>query len=84
MVFIDIHHSLRRQAMPIFVLLECDEHDPSDYKWTARCPALPSCFSEGRTREEAITNVRDVAEMYLRILGEEMALKDVEVLEVVA
>lgn len=31
----------------------------------ARCPALKSCWSQGKTREEALANIREAIELYL-------------------
>jgi predicted RNase H-like HicB family nuclease len=31
----------------------------------ARCPSLKSCWSQGRTREEALRNIREAIELYL-------------------
>jgi predicted RNase H-like HicB family nuclease len=33
-------------------------------------PALPGCYSQGETREEALTNVRESIEVYLEALEE--------------
>jgi predicted RNase H-like HicB family nuclease len=52
------------KQFPVTIVLEYDADDPSEYKWTAHCPALPACFSEGRTREEAVANVREVVAAY--------------------
>jgi predicted RNase H-like HicB family nuclease len=41
------------------------EPDTEDGGYLARCPALPGCFSQGETREEAISNVREAIEAYL-------------------
>jgi antitoxin HicB len=46
------------------VYLEPDE----DGVFVASCPGLPGCVSEGRTRAEATTNVRDAIEGYLKSL----------------
>lgn len=32
----------------------------------AECPALPGCFSQGRTREEALTNISQAISLSLR------------------
>ncbi|MBI1970637.1 type II toxin-antitoxin system HicB family antitoxin [Candidatus Woesearchaeota archaeon] len=31
----------------------------------AECPALPGCISQGRTRTEAVENIRDAIQGYL-------------------
>jgi predicted RNase H-like HicB family nuclease len=31
----------------------------------AHCPALKSCWSQGKTREEALRNIREAVELYL-------------------
>jgi predicted RNase H-like HicB family nuclease len=36
-----------------------------DGMYVAHCPALKSCWSQGRTREEALRNIREAVELYL-------------------
>lgn len=36
-----------------------------DGYFVARCPALKSCWSQGRTREEALDNIREAIDLYL-------------------
>lgn len=36
-----------------------------DGYFVARCPALKSCWSQGRTREEALANIREAIDVYL-------------------
>jgi predicted RNase H-like HicB family nuclease len=38
--------------------------------FVAEVPALPGCVSQGRTRQEALTNVREAIELYLESLRE--------------
>jgi len=64
-------------GFPVAVVIEHDPDDSSEYRWSAYCPALPTCFSEGRTREEALTNVREVLATYHDLLSEQLAEKDV-------
>jgi predicted RNase H-like HicB family nuclease len=37
-----------------------------DGRWSAGVPALPGCATWGDTREEALRNLRDAVEAYLR------------------
>ena len=39
-----------------------------DRNYVAQCPSLPGCVSEGKTREEALANVRDAIQGYLASL----------------
>ena len=36
-----------------------------DGYFVARCPALKSCWSQGKTREEALDNIREAIDLYL-------------------
>jgi predicted RNase H-like HicB family nuclease len=47
--------------MRIKVILEPGE----DGYIVARCPSLKSCWSQGRTREEALSNIREAIELFL-------------------
>lgn len=47
--------------MNVKVVLERGE----DGFYVAHCPALRSCWSQGRTREEALHNIREAVELYL-------------------
>jgi predicted RNase H-like HicB family nuclease len=40
------------------------EHGEDGY-FVAHCPALKSCWSQGKTREEALINVREAIALYL-------------------
>ncbi len=50
--------------MKFRVIIEQDE----DGVFTAECPALPGCISEGKTRVEALKNIEDAASGYLESL----------------
>ena len=41
--------------MKFRVIIQQDE----DGIFVAECPSLPGCISQGRTREEALKNIRD-------------------------
>ena len=50
------------------------------------CPALPGCHSQGRNREEAISNIKEAIRGYvasLRKHGEPIPVTEVEEVEVV-
>jgi predicted RNase H-like HicB family nuclease len=42
-----------------------------DNYWVAECPSLPGCVSQGKTRDEAITNIREAIEGYILALKED-------------
>lgn len=44
------------------------EPDREDGGYVVHCPALPGCYSQGDTRDEAIANMRDAIEAYLESL----------------
>src|SRR6266568_4224794 len=46
------------------VIIEPDE----DGLFVAECPALPGCISQGKTRDEAMANIRDAVQGYLESL----------------
>ena len=47
--------------MNIKVVIEPGE----DGYFVARVPALKSCWSQGRTKEEALQNIREAIDLYL-------------------
>ncbi|MBW4631104.1 MAG: type II toxin-antitoxin system HicB family antitoxin [Iphinoe sp. HA4291-MV1] len=42
-----------------------------DNYWVAECPSLPACISQGKTKEEAIVNIKEAIELYIEVLKEE-------------
>lgn len=42
-----------------------------DGYWVAECPGLPGCISQGKTREEAISNIREAIAAYIHALEED-------------
>jgi predicted RNase H-like HicB family nuclease len=38
----------------------------------AHCPALKSCWSQGKTREEALVNIREAIDLHLEPAPEEV------------
>jgi len=39
-----------------------------DGYWVAECPSLPGCISQGNTRADAITNIREAIAAYVEAL----------------
>lgn len=39
--------------------------------WVAECPSLPGCVSQGKTREDAVQNIREAIEGYILTLEED-------------
>ncbi|HEX8273480.1 MAG TPA: type II toxin-antitoxin system HicB family antitoxin [Longimicrobiaceae bacterium] len=42
----------------------------SDEGYSVRCPALPGCWSQGDSVEEALENIRDAIREYLAVAGD--------------
>ena len=55
-----------REALNLLVLFERDE----DGWEVASCPTLPGCHSQGRTRDEALANIREAIRGYLASMRE--------------
>ena len=39
--------------------------------WVAECPSLPGCITQGKTKEEAVANIREAIEAYIEALEED-------------
>jgi len=52
--------------MKFITTLERDE----DGVWIAECPSIPGCVSQGRTREEAVANIREAISLCLEVRAE--------------
>jgi predicted RNase H-like HicB family nuclease len=57
----------------IKVVIESGE----DGYFVARVPALKSCWSQGKTREEALQNIREAIDLYLEPEPEDIKDRDV-------
>jgi predicted RNase H-like HicB family nuclease len=42
-----------------------------DGYWVAECPSLPGCISQGKTKEEAVTNIKEAIQGYIAALEED-------------
>ncbi|MBU4233107.1 MAG: type II toxin-antitoxin system HicB family antitoxin [Proteobacteria bacterium] len=42
-----------------------------DGYWVAECPSLPGCISQGKTRDEAISNIKEAIQGYIKTLEQD-------------
>ena len=42
-----------------------------DSYWVAECPSLPGCISQGKTKQEAVANIKEATEGYVLSLEED-------------
>ena len=52
--------------MKFNVTIDRDE----DGAWVVECPSIPGCFSQGDTREEAVTNIKEAIKLCLEVRAE--------------
>ena len=50
--------------------------------YAVSCPALPGCWSQGASEEEAVENIRDAIREYLAAIKETFPAADVREVEV--
>ena len=65
--------------MKLHVVIERDE---AGY-YVADVPALPGCLSQGKTREEAIANIKESIEGWLEVMEAKQELDPSRMIEVV-
>ena len=53
-------------AVKFSVTVDRDE----DGVWIAECPAVPGCVSQGKTRDEALANVREAIALCVEVRAE--------------
>ena len=39
--------------------------------WVTECPSLPGCISQGETKEEALSNIREAIQGYVAALAQD-------------
>jgi predicted RNase H-like HicB family nuclease len=54
-----------------------------DGYWVVECPSLPGCISQGKTKDEAVANIKEAVALYLDVLEEEGREAPADRLEVV-
>jgi predicted RNase H-like HicB family nuclease len=68
--------------MKFLVTLDRDE----DGIWVVECPSIPGCASQGKTKDEALANIREAITLCLEVRAEQGLPLTIETrqLEVVA
>lgn len=65
--------------MKLKVILEPSEEGG----YTVHVPSLPGCISEGDTKEEAMSNIKEAIELYLEPVEDDLVYEDSnEILEI--
>ena len=57
------------------------EKDEAGY-YVVEVPALPGCFSQGKTHEEAIANIKEAIEGWLGVMEAKQSLDPTRLVEV--
>jgi predicted RNase H-like HicB family nuclease len=58
--------NIQREIMKLEIVLEEEE----DGTFSVHCPALKGCHSQGKTKEEALTNIKEAIQLYLEVANE--------------
>lgn len=53
--------------MKFNIVIDRDE----DGYWISECPAIPGCVSQGKTKDEAITNIMEAIHLCLEVRAKE-------------
>ena len=56
------------------VMLDRDE----DGVWIVECLSIPGCVSQGKTKEEALENIKDAIELCLEVRKEKVSRLTIE------
>ncbi len=64
--------------MKLHIMIEQDE---AGY-YVAEVPALPGCFSQGQTYEEAIANIKEAIQGWLEVMESKQAVDPAQLVEV--
>lgn len=62
--------SHKRGLREFEVVVEFESHAPTPYRYWVWVPGLDGCFSDGRTRKEALENVKEAISLYLEAQDE--------------
>jgi predicted RNase H-like HicB family nuclease len=65
-VFTRTRDAVKIDRMKFATVLDRDE----DGIWIAECPSIPGCVSQGKTLEEALTNIKEAIALCLEVRAE--------------
>jgi predicted RNase H-like HicB family nuclease len=65
-------------VVKLYVIIEKDE---AGY-FVAEVPALPGCLSQGKTKEEALQNIREAVEGWLEVMESKHPFDPTDAIEV--
>lgn len=57
----NLNPDTKENCMNLKIIIESGE----DGFFVAHCPSLKSCWSQGKTRDEALKNIREAIDLYL-------------------
>ncbi len=66
-----IRDAILIQAKGVIEVRQVILHPGEDGYWVVECPSLPGCISQGQTKEEAITNIKEAIRGYIAALEED-------------
>ncbi|MFQ5451011.1 MAG: type II toxin-antitoxin system HicB family antitoxin [Nitrospinaceae bacterium] len=64
--------------MKLHILIEQDEKG----FYVAEAPALPGCLSQGKTREEALANIKEAVQGWLEVMESKQTLNPAHLIEI--
>lgn len=39
--------------------------------WVVECPSLPGCISQGKDKEDAVSNIKEAIDLYIEVLKDD-------------
>ena len=67
-----VRRKMKEYPYPVVI-----EYDPDDDVYLADCPLIAGCYSDGKTYEEALENIKDVIRLCIesrRVVGDPVPL----------
>jgi len=77
-------NKLRKNIRGLFLNFKVALEQCEDGSYTIYVPSLPGCISEGKTKEEALNNIKEAIELYLEPIEDELISYEKPIFEEVA